>query len=111
MDDSRKKSFDNIDNMIADMISNKNFPQLSLCYLLGLGTKYLPSIHCIIILSGTKRFKIISTTHFIMKIQNKGKLKQVATSHSSDIDFDQFNRLYRDFTVESYLFLFIDNTL
>ena len=46
-----------------------------------------------------------------MKIPNKRELQQIAFNHSSDIDFLDFINLYKKFTVESYSFLLIDNTL
>ena len=37
----------------------------------------------------------LNTTHFfIMKVPNKRELQQIATSHSSDIDFNCSNKPY-----------------
>ena len=53
----------------------------------------------------------LNVTHcFIMKIPNKRELKQIASSHSSDIDFKDFMKLYKDYTKEPYSFLVIDMT-
>ena len=46
-----------------------------------------------------------------MKIPNKRELQQIAFNHSSYIDFLDFINLYKKFTLESYSFLVIDNTL
>ena len=46
-----------------------------------------------------------------MKIPNKRELQQTAFNHSSYIDFLDFINLYKKFTLESYSFLVIDNTL
>ena len=45
-----------------------------------------------------------------MKIPNKRELKQIASSHSSDIDFKDFMKLYKDYTKKPYSFLVIDMT-
>ena len=46
-----------------------------------------------------------------MKVPNKGKLQQIACNHSSDIDFKDFVKLYKDYTKELNLFLVNDTTL
>ena len=46
-----------------------------------------------------------------MKIPNKQQLQQIATNYSSDIDFDEFKKLYRNFTVVPFSFLLIATTL
>ena len=46
-----------------------------------------------------------------MKIPNKRDPQQITSSHSSDIDFKKFMKLYKDYTKELYLFLVNDITL
>ena len=46
-----------------------------------------------------------------MKIPNKAELQQVASNHSSDIDFKDFMKLYKDYTKEPYSFLVNDTIL
>ena len=54
----------------------------------------------------------LNTTHyFIMKIPNKTELQQIASNHSSDIDYRDFMKLYKDYTKEPYSFLVKDTTL
>ena len=54
----------------------------------------------------------LNTTHyFIMKIPNKTELQQIASNHSSDIDYRDFIKLYKDYTKEPYSFLVKDTTL
>ena len=43
-----------------------------------------------------------------MKIPNKRELQQIASSNSSDIDFKDFMKLYKDYTKEPYSFLVND---
>ena len=49
--------------------------------------------------------------YFIMKIPTKIELKQIASNHSSVIDFKDFMKLYKDYTKEPYSFLVNDTTL
>ena len=49
--------------------------------------------------------------YFIMKISNNRELQQIASNHSSDIDFKDFMKLYKDYTKEPYAFLVNDTTL
>ena len=44
-----------------------------------------------------------------MKSSNKREVQQIASNHSSDIDFKYFMKLYEDYTKEPYSFL-VSNT-
>ena len=46
-----------------------------------------------------------------MKIPNKQKSQQIASDHSSDINFKVFINLYKNCTTKPYSFLVIDATL
>ena len=46
-----------------------------------------------------------------MKIPNKRELQQIASNHSSDLDFKDFIKLYKDYTKEPYSLLVNDTTL
>ena len=46
-----------------------------------------------------------------MKISNKSKLQHTAWSHSSDIEFKDFMKLYKDYTKETISFLVNNTTL
>ena len=37
-----------------------------------------------------------------MKIPNKREIQQIASNHSSDINFKDFMKFYEDYTKESY---------
>ena len=55
---------------------------------------------------------ILNATHyFIKKIPNKREIQQIASNHSSHIDFKDFIKLYKDYSKEQYLFLVNDTTL
>ena len=51
------------------------------------------------------------THYFIIEIPNKGELQEIASNHSSDIDFKDFMKLCKDYTNEPYLYLVNDATL
>ena len=46
-----------------------------------------------------------------MKINNKRELQNIAVNHSADIDYEEFIKIYREFTKEPYNFLTKDTTL
>ena len=52
-----------------------------------------------------------STHYLIMKINNRIELKNIASDHSADIDYQDFKKIYRECTKEPYNFLTIDTTL
>ena len=47
-----------------------------------------------------KTIRLNTTHYFIMKIPNK--LKQIASNHSSEIDFKDFMKLYKEYTKGPY---------
>ena len=46
-----------------------------------------------------------------MKIRDKKELQQIASNHSSDIDFKDFMKIYKKCTAEPCSFLVNDTTL
>ena len=46
-----------------------------------------------------------------MKTNNKIELQNVAVNHSADIDYKDFNKIYRECTKEPFNFLTINTTL
>ena len=46
-----------------------------------------------------------------MNITNKRELQQIALNQSSDIDFKDFIKIYKECTAEPYSFLVNDTTL
>ena len=59
----------------------------------------------------SKDVRLNSTHFYIKKIENKRELHQIASNHSSDIDFRYFINIYNKCTAESYSFLVNDATL
>ena len=50
----------------------------------------------------SKTTRLNATHYFIMKIPNKSELQKIASHRSSDIDFKNFMKLYKDDTKEPY---------
>ena len=59
----------------------------------------------------SKTIRLNSTHYFFMKFPKKRELQQIVSNHSFDIDFNDFMKLYKDYTEEPYLFLVNDTTL
>ena len=100
------------DNMIADMESNKNLsPIVTELFLRG------RKLNVLLVFVSQSYFKVpkavrLNATHdFIYETPNKRELEQIVSNHSSDIDFKDFMKLYKDYTKEPYSFLVNDAIL
>ena len=100
------------DDMIADMINNKKLnPIVTELFITG------RKLNISIVFITQSYFKVpkdvrLNSTHFFtMKILNKRELQQIALNHSSDIDFKDFMKIYKECTKELYSFLVNDTTL
>ena len=100
------------DDMIADMLNNKNL-NLVVTELILRGWKLNISIAFITqsYFSVPKNIRLNYTHYLILKIPNKRELQQIAFHHSSDIDFKDFINIYKKYTAHPYSFLVIDATL
>ena len=58
-----------------------------------------------------KTVRLTATHYFILKIRNKRELEEIASNHSSNIDFKDFMKLYKNHTEETYSYLVNDSTL
>ena len=57
-----------------------------------------------------KTIRLNTIHYFIMKIPNIRELYQIASNHLSDIDFEDFVKLYKDYTKEPHSFVVNDRT-
>ena len=110
--DKKRKVLIVFDDMIPDMINNKKL-SLILTELFTRGRKLNISIVFITqsYFNVPKDVRLNSTHFFILKIPNKRELQQIASNHSSDIDFKDFMKIYKKCTAEPYSFLVNDTTL
>ena len=110
--DKERKILIVFDDMIADMINNKKLNSITTKLFIR-GRKLDISL----VFITQSYFKVpkdvrLNTTHFfIMKIPNKRELQQIAISHSSDIGFKDFIKIYKKCTDKPYSFLVDDTTL
>ena len=99
------------DDMISDIMSNKKFQTIInelfiRCRKLNTSLVFITQSYFFV-----PKDVILNSTHcFIMKINNKRELQNIATNHSVDIDYKNFLKIYREFTRELYSFLTIDTT-
>ena len=108
----KRKVLINLDDMIADMINNKKLnPIVTELFIRG------RKLNISIVFITQSYFKVpkdvrLNSTHFfIMKIPNKRELQQIALNHSSDIDFNNFIKIYKKCSAKPYSFLVNDTTL
>ena len=74
-------------------------------------TKYFTFFNTQSYFSVPKHVTLNTTHYFIMKINNKRELQNIAINHSADIDYKDFMKIYRECTKESFSFLITDTTL
>ena len=60
---------------------------------------------------GPKTIRLSVTHYFTMKIPNKRELQQIASNRTSDIEFECFMKLYKDYTKKLFSFLVNNTTL
>ena len=98
--------------MIADIVTNKKFQAIIKelfirCRKLNISLVFITQSY----FSVPKDVRLNSTHYLIMKINNKRELQNIAINHSADIDYNDFIKIYRECTNESFNFLTIDTTL
>ena len=100
------------DDMIADMINNKKLnPVVTELFIRGRKLNISVAFINQSYFKVPKDVRLNSTHFFTMKIPNKRELQQIALNHSSDIDFEDFMKIYKNCTAEPYSFLVNDTTL
>ena len=108
----KKKVLIVFDDMIADIMANKKFQiiikELFIrCRKINISLVFITQSYS----SVPKDVRLNTTHYFIMKINNKKKLENIAINHSADIDYQDFKKIYRECTKEPYNVLTIDTTL
>ena len=87
------------DDMIADIMTNKIFQAIIKelfirCRKLNISLVLITQSY----FSVPKIVRLNSTHYLIMKIKNKSELQNIAINHSSDIDYKNFMKIYRECT-------------
>ena len=108
----KRKTLIVFDDMIADSMTNKKIQ--AILKELFIGCKKV-NISLVFItqsyFSVLKDVKLNSTHYLIKRINNRKKLQNIVINHSVDIDYNDFMRIYRECTRETYSFLTMDTTL
>ena len=104
--DKERKILIVFDDMIADMINNKNLNSI-VTELFTRGRKL--NISFVFITQSyfkvPKDVRLSSSHFFIMIIPNKRELQEIALNHSSDISTRDFIKIHKKCTAEPYSFL------
>ena len=100
------------DDMIADIMSSKNFKAIIKelfirCRKLNISIVFITQSY----FRTPKDARLNSTHYVIMKIQSKKELQNIAQENSGDIDFKDLLKIYKDYTRESYSCIIIDTTV
>ena len=100
------------EDMIADVMTNKKLQAIIKelfirCRKLNISLVFITQSY----FSVPKDVRLNSTHYFIMKINNRRELQNIAINHSADIDYGDFMKIYRECTKEPFTFLAIDTTL
>ena len=108
----RRKILIVFDDMIADIMTNKKFQSIIkelfiICRKANISLAFITQSY----FSVPKDVRLNSTHYFIMKINNKRELQNIAINHSAGIDYKDYMKIYKERTREPYSFLTIDTTL
>ena len=110
--DRKRKVFIVFDDMIANIISNKKHNQIVTEIFIrerkvNISTVFISKSYFTV----PKDVRLISTHFFITKIPNKLELQQIAFDHSSDIAFNDFMNIYKNYIAKLHAFLLNNSTL
>ena len=99
-------------DMIPDIMTNKKFQSIIKeliirCRKLNIYLVFITQSYC----SVPKEVRLNSTNYLIMKIRNRRELQNTAINHSSDIDYNDVLKIYRNFAKEPYSFFTTDTTI
>ena len=100
------------DDMISHVMSNKKaqsvLKELFIrCRKLNISLVFITQFY----FSVPKDVRLNCTHYMIFKVNNKRELQNIAINHSTDIDYRDFVKIYRDCAKEPYSFLTINTTL
>ena len=98
--------------MIAVIMTNKKFQSIIKelfirCRKINISPVFITQSY----FSVPKVVRLNSMHYLIMKINDKRELQNIAVNHSTDIDYQDFMKIYRECTKKPYSFLTIDTTL
>ena len=93
------------DDMIADIMSNKFqaiIKELFIrCRKLNISLVFITQSYFFV----PKDVRLNSTHYLILKINNKKELQNIAINHSADIDYNDFVKICKECTKETFFFV------
>ena len=110
--DKERKILMVFDDMIADMIDNKDLNSIVTnlfirCRKVNLSLAFITQSYFKVL----KNVRLSTTHFFIIKIPNKREFQQIALNYSSDISTKELIQIHKKFTAEPYSFLVNDTML
>ena len=100
------------DDMIANIMGNKKFQAIIKEFLIRYRKLNISLVFITLSYFSVPKDARLNTTHyFIMKINNRRELQNIATDHSADIDYQDIKKIYRGCTKEPYNFLVLHTML
>ena len=107
----KRKKLIVFDDMIADIMTNKRFQAIIKelfirCRKLNISLVFITQSY----FSVPKDVRLNSTHYFIMKINNRKALQNIAINHFADIDYNDFMKICRECTKEPYHLLTINTS-
>ena len=93
----KRKILTVFDDMIADIVTNKKFQAVVKelfirCRKLNISLVFITQSY----FSVPKVVRLNSTHYLIMKINNRRELQNITITHSADIDYRDFMKIYRE---------------
>ena len=101
----KRKKIIVFDKMIAEIMKNEKFKTIIkeiffTCRKLNISLVFITQFYCFV----PKDVRLKSTHYLIMKTNNKKELQNIAINHSTDIDYKDFMKIYRECTKEPFIF-------
>ena len=98
--------------MIADIMTNKKCQTITKelfirCRKQNISLVFITQSYFTV----TKDVRLNSTHYLIMKINDRKELQNIGINHSTDTDYKDFVKIYRECTTKPYSFLTINTTL
>ena len=98
--------------MIADIMTNKKCQTITKelfirCRKQNISLVFITQSYFTV----PKDVRLYSAHYLIMKINDRKELKNIGINHSTDIDYKDFVKIYRECTTKPYSFLTINTTL
>ena len=107
----KRKKLIVFEDLVADIMTNKTFQAIIKELLIKCRKLIISLFYHSILFFCSKRCNIKFNTLFRHENKQQNRIKNIATDHSADIDYQDLKKIYREYTKEPYNLLTIDTTL